>query len=108
MASQGVNLSDRDVRLLGLSMLGEWWKIDDDEAQKMSNEPIPRVTDPDAFRALCEALVEAENREHLEQGEVLRAMIDNAAFGECPGCEDRRELRINCTICNGDGFVPDS
>ncbi len=70
-------------------------------------EPLPRTTDPDAFRALCQALVECEAADNLERAGVLRAMVDAAAFCQCPTCEDREEQRRGCASCNGEGFIPD-
>ena len=74
------------------------------------SESLPRVTDPDSYRALCQSLVECENAENLERAEVLRAMVDAAAFGECPDCQDddREGRRMDCQTCGGDGFVPDN
>lgn len=70
------------------------------------DEALPCVTDPDAYRALCEALVEAETSDDLERAGVLRAMVDAAAFGECPSCNDKDDNRPDCTSCGGEGFVP--
>lgn len=73
----------------------------------MDNEKLPCVTDPDAYRALCQSLVEAEDRDHHERAEVLRAMVDAAAFCQCPACDDVYDRRQDCSTCNSEGFVPD-
>lgn len=70
-----------------------------------STEQLPCVTDPDAFRALCEELVSAESCDS-PRAETLRAMVDAAAFGECPDCLDKDDYRADCKTCSGDGFVP--
>lgn len=72
-------------------------------------ESLPCVTDPDAYRALCQSLVECEESESQERAGVLRAMVDAAAFCQCPDCEDddREDRRIDCGTCGGEGFVPD-
>ncbi|MDU4254570.1 hypothetical protein [Pseudomonas sp.] len=74
----------------------------------MNAAPLPRTTDPDSFRALCEALEQAESSDQLERAEVLRAMVDAAAFCQCPECDDKPDRRAECATCNGDGFVPES
>lgn len=73
----------------------------------MSHEPLPRTTDPDSFQALCEALETAEASDQLERAAVLRAMVDAAAFSQCPACDDKPDRRPECDTCNGRGFVPD-
>lgn len=74
----------------------------------MNIEPLPRTTDPDAFRALCEALEQAEDASQTERAQMLRAMVDAAAFCQCPACEDRADRRAECATCSGDGFVPET
>ena len=80
------------------------WPIEMAEEQA---EPLPRTTDPDQFRALCEALQACEAADNQERAAVLRKMVDAAAFCQCPSCDDRPDRRAECATCAGDGFVPE-
>lgn len=71
-------------------------------------DALHRTTDPDSYRALCEALVEAESANQIERAATLRAMVDAAAFSQCPDCEDKADRRDECVRCGGDGFIPDT
>ncbi|MFL1449252.1 hypothetical protein ACI77O_12725 [Pseudomonas tritici] len=68
-------------------------------------EPLPFVTDPDEFRSLIEALVEAERGDDHERAKILRARVDASDFGECPTCNDKEDRVAGCDTCGGEGFV---
>lgn len=77
------------------------------EARRMVQGKVyTAIEDPDVYRWMVDVVQVATETRDVDIVERIRPFLELARFRQCSTCLDRFGKREDCTVCDGQGFVP--